>query len=306
MRVPMAGESGNSAMMGRVFVLLAAFLWSSSGLFAKSPVLAAIPVEDRAIVLTFWRSLFACVTVALFIRRWQFDWRMVPMAACFAAMTWTFISALVHTEAALAIWLQYLAPAWVVLFSWVFFRESPDRATRPMLGLAAIGVAIIVATQFLSLALFSAWGITAGILSGVFFAGVVIFLRRLRGCDALLLVFANQAVTAILMAPFALSGPTPQGWQWVYLAGFGIFQMGIPYLLFALALRRISSHEASGLGMLEPLLVPVWVYLAWGNQPDYRPPDAGTMVGGLLILCGLIVQLTLQARRNWSQANVTA
>jgi len=291
-------------MLGRVFVLLAALLWSTSGLFAKSPVLTAIPVEDRAICLTFWRAVFACLTVALFIRRWQFDWRMLPMATCFAAMTWTFISALVYTEAALAIWLQYLAPAWVVLFSWLCFRESPDPATRSMLGLAAVGVAIIIATQLWLMVHVSAWGITAGILSGVFFAWVVIFLRRMRGTDALLLVFVNQAVTALIMAPMAFQGHFPQGWQWVYLAGFGIFQMGLPYLLFALALRKISSHEASGLGMLEPLLVPVWVYLAWGNQLDYRPPDTGTLVGGLLILAGLILQLTLQVRRTWSQPSV--
>jgi DME family drug/metabolite transporter len=243
--------------------------------------------------------------VGVFIRRWQYDWRMIPMAACFAAMTWTFITALVHIESALAIWLQYLAPAWVVIFSYLFFREAPDRTTRPMLVFAMVGVAVILGPQMGSMAAASGWGILAAILSGVTFAWVVIFLRRLRQCDALLLVFVNQAVTAVLLAPAALTSYIPQGQQWLYLAGFGVFQMGLPYLCFALALRRISSHEASGLGMLEPILVPVWVYLAWGNQPDYQPPDWATISGGLLILCGLILQLTLQVRRTWSQTNVT-
>ncbi|MDP1564012.1 MAG: DMT family transporter [Pirellulaceae bacterium] len=291
-------------MVGRVLVLLAAVFWSTSGLFAKSPALAEIPVEDRAVCLTFWRAVFACLMVGIFIRRWQFDWRMVPMAACFAAMTWTFISALVHIESGLAIWLQYLAPAWVVLFSWLFFRESPDRTSRPMLLFAAVGVGVILGSQFLKLANVSAWGITSAVVSGVTFAWVVIFLRRLRNCDALLLVFFNQAVTALCLAPMALTGYVPQGIQWFYLVGFGVFQMGLPYLCFALALRRISSHEASGLGMLEPLLVPVWVYLAWGNRPDYQPPDWGTIFGGLLILSGLILQLTLQVRRTWSHTKV--
>ena len=292
-------------MTGRILVLLAAVLWSTSGLFAKSPALAGIPVEDRAVCLTFWRAVFACLMVGVFIRRWQYDWRMIPMAACFAGMTWTFITALVHIESALAIWLQYLAPAWVVIFSWLFFREAPDRTTRPMLVFAMVGVAVILGPQMGSMAAASGWGILAAILSGVTFAWVVIFLRRLRQCDALLLVFVNQAVTAVLLAPAALTSYIPQGQQWLYLAGFGVFQMGLPYLCFALALRRISSHEASGLGMLEPILVPVWVYLAWGNQPDYQPPDWATISGGLLILCGLILQLTLQVRRTWSQTNVT-
>lgn len=291
-------------MVGRVLVLVAAVFWSTSGLFAKSPALAEIPVADRAVCLTFWRAVFACLMVGIFIRRWQFDWRMIPMAGCFAAMTWTFITALVHIESALAIWLQYLAPAWVVVFSWLFFRESPDRTSRPMLLLAAVGVGVILGSQFLSLADVSIWGIASAVVSGVTFAWVVIFLRRLRNCDALLLVFFNQAVTAMCLAPLALTGYVPQGSQWLYLVGFGVFQMGLPYLCFALALRRISSHEASGLGMLEPLLVPVWVYLAWGNRPDYQPPDWATIFGGLLILSGLVVQLTLQVRRTWSQTSV--
>ncbi|MBL8892904.1 MAG: EamA family transporter [Planctomycetaceae bacterium] len=291
-------------MTGRILVLLAAFLWSTSGLFAKSPALAEIPQDDRAVCLTFWRAVFACLMVVFFIRRWTFDWRMLPMAACFAIMTWSFISALVHIEAALAIWLQYVAPAWVVIFSWLFFRESPDATSRPMLAFAVVGLGIILVAQFLAIEQFSAWGISAAIISGVTFAGVVIFLRRLKDCDALLLVFVNQAVTAGLLAPLALTGYVPHDIQWLYLAGFGVFQMGLPYLLFALALRKISSHEASGLGMLEPILVPVWVYLAWGSQPDYQPPDLGTLVGGGLILGGLVLQLSLHARRSWSQTKV--
>lgn len=291
-------------MVDRLLVLLAAFLWSSSGFFAKSPVLLAIPLEDRSVCITFWRAVFASLMVVCFIRRWQWSWQMVPMAGCFAAMTWTFISAMVYTEAALAIWLQYLAPAWVVVFSWVAFREVPDRSSRPLLAMAAVGVSVILATQFMLLEHFSVWGITAGVLSGATFAGVVIFLRRLRGFDPLLLVFVNQSVTALVLAPVAVGGYWPQGWQWVYLAGFGVFQMGLPYLLFALALRRISSQEASGLGILEPVLVPVWVYLAWRDQPDYEPPAVGTIVGGLLILIGLVIQLTIQVRAHWSQAQV--
>jgi drug/metabolite transporter, DME family len=40
-------------------------------------------------------------------------------------------------------------------------------------------------------------------------------------------------------------------------------QIGLPYVLFAHALRRTSGHEALGIGMVEPILVPTWVYLAW-------------------------------------------
>jgi drug/metabolite transporter (DMT)-like permease len=133
------------------------------------------------------------------------------------------------------------------------------------------------------------WGLAAG----VFYAGVVLSLRNLRSMDSAWLAALNHLVTAVVLAPFALSGlwgsqaaaPLPSGIQWLLLAGFGIFQMGLPYVLFARGLRRIPGHEATGIALMEPLLVPVWVYLAWGDTPDWW-----TLVGGGLILIGLAIR----------------
>jgi drug/metabolite transporter (DMT)-like permease len=61
--------------------------------------------------------------------------------------------------------------------------------------------------------------------------------------------------------------------------------MGIPYLLFAHSLKSLSGHEASAIGLIEPILVPLWVYLAW-----HRVPDWWTFVGGALILVGLVMR----------------
>ena len=251
-------------------------------------------------MLAFWRGIFASLVVACFVRKWQFDWRLLPMAGCFAAMTWTFLSALIYTESSLAIWLQYLAPAWVVILSWLLFHEAPEPSSRIMLWFAFVGVAIILTFQFLTIsANSSTWGIVAGSLSGFFYAVVIVMLRRLRAMDAMLLVLVNQSVTALVLLPSTVSlGCLPHGNQWLYLAGFGIFQMGLPYMFFAYGLRKISSQEASGLGMLEPLLVPVWVYIAWRHLPDYQPPNQWTLIGGGFILIGLLIQLAIQFRKH--------
>jgi drug/metabolite transporter (DMT)-like permease len=96
----------------------------------------------------------------------------------------------------------------------------------------------------------------------------------------------NHLITALALAPgAAASGYWPSGIQWLLLAAFGMLQMGLPYVLFAHALRRIPGHEAMGIGMIEPILVPVWVLLAWGI-----PPAWWTLVGGGLILAGLTLR----------------
>lgn len=286
-------------MAGRLLILLAAVLWSTSGFFAKSPVFTGLDENVRVTLLALWRSAFASLLVLFLVRKWRWDWRVLIMGGSFAAMTWTFMSSLVHTEASLAIWLQYLAPAWVVVLSAVFFREMPDRSSQLMLVLAMIGVSIILLGQFFELqnqtAPISIWGIVAGLLSGVFFAGVVVMLRRLRDFDSMQLVLINQVVTALVLLPANVAhGQLPGGIQWVYLLFFGFVQLGLPYVLFTYGLKSVSSHEASGLGLLEPLLVPLWVFIAWRHKPDYQPPSDWTLVGGTFILLGLGLQILLR------------
>ena len=76
-----------------------------------------------------------------------------------------------------------------------------------------------------------------------------------------------------------------------------MLQMGIPYLLFARGLRTLPGHEASGIVLLEPILMPLWVFLAYHAEPTYHAPRWWTLVGGGLILCGLLVRYTKLRRR---------
>ena len=112
---------------GRLLVIAAAVLWSSSGFFAKAPIFADWPVESRGIALAFWRATFAALLLIFFVRKVQWTTRLLPMVTIFALMNWTYLNGLVYCEATLAIWLQYIAPAWVFLFSWLFWKEIPRR-----------------------------------------------------------------------------------------------------------------------------------------------------------------------------------
>ena len=281
------------ALHARCFVLLAAILWSSSGLFAKSPIFLDWPVSAnhlaiRGPLLAFWRALFACVILLPLIRRPRWTPRLIPAVLVFAAMNFTFLTALTETSAANAIWLQYTAPAWVFLGSVLIGRESFNRRDLVMFACGLAGVAIILSFEIRGE---SPVGIVYGLASGVSYAGVVLTLRWLRAEDTAWVVGLNHLVTVLLFAPYcAYFGIWPTAQQGLYLAAFGILQMGLPYWFFARGLRTISGHEASLLVLLEPLLVPVWVYVAWRNEPSYEPPEWWTLAGGLLILVGLLVR----------------
>lgn len=280
-------------------MLLAALLWSSGGFFAKAPLFSDWPDEVRGPLLAFWRATWASMVLLPFVRRPRWSWSLVPMVATFAAMNWTYLTAMSVGEASNAIWLQSTAPLWVFLFGTVCLRETIRGLDWLLLSFGTAGVGLIL---FFELQGERPAAVGYGLLSGVFYAGVVLSLRHNREHEATWLVGLNHVFTSILFSPVVLTHAQywPHGKQWLFLIGFGILQMGLPYVLFARGLKSVPSHEASGVGLLEPVLLPLWVFLAWRHAADYSPPRWWTLVGGALILIGLGVRFVgemIQARR---------
>lgn len=273
-------------MRGRLMVAAAAVLWSTSGFFAKAPLFEQWPLEYRGVYLAFWRALFACLFVLPLVRRPRWHWGLVPMVFIFAAMNYTYLTAMTRTTAANAIWLQNVAPVWVFLIGVFLFGERVHPGDWGLVLCGAMGVGFILSFEIRGEQLA---GVVFGVLSGMAFAGVVLCVRQLRSEDAAWLIALNLAVTAVLLSPVVvMHGIWPTGKQFAYLTAFGMLQLGLPYFLFARSVRAITGHEASGIALLEPILVPVWVFLAWHAEPTYQPPRWWTYVGGILILVGLL------------------
>jgi DME family drug/metabolite transporter len=287
-----SGDETASVWRGRLWVLLAAVMWSTSGFFAKAPWFAGWPGP----VLAFWRALFASLLLVVCIRRVSWSWGLVPMVAIFAAMSATYLTAMSRAEASVAIWLQNTAPMWVFLLGVFWLREPVERRDWVLVALCGLGIAIIVAHQVRHA---SPDAVAYGLASGVLYAGVVLSLRRLRRHDPTWLVALNHLGTSLVLAPVALQAPVwPQGFQWFYLAAFGMFQLGAPYVFMAKGLQTVPSHQAALIALIEPLLVPLWVYVAWRNHPGYQAPSVWTMLGGACILIGLMYR-HLGLPRGW-------
>ncbi len=274
-----------SRHQARLLIAAAAVLWSTSGFFVKAPLFVGWPGP----LLACWRAFFASLVLLPLVRRARWTWRLIPMILSFVAMNWFYLSAMVNTEAGNAIWLQYTAPVWVFLVSVLVWREPVHRLDWLLLFSAAAGVGLIVVCESRGDSLL---GVIYGLLSGLCFAGIVLSLRWLRDEESAFLVALNHLVTALVLSPYIMANPQywPSGWQWAFVAGLGMLQMGLPYLLFARGLQSVPSHEASGIALLEPVLVPVWVFLAWRHADNYTPPHWWTIVGGALILAGLIAR----------------
>ena len=188
----------DAVVRGRLWVALAAVMWSSSGLFAKATTFEVWPTESRGLVLAFWRALFAGVLLLPAVRRPQWDSRLIPLCVTFAVMNVMYLSSMTLTTAANAIWLQSTAPWWVFLVGVVVLREPFPRTERIPLVIGGLGMAIIL---WYELAGQAQVGVLLGLISGFAYAGVVLSLRALRGLETFWIVAVAHLVTAAAIFP---------------------------------------------------------------------------------------------------------
>ena len=278
-------SSGPSVTQGRVLIALAAVLWSTSGAFTKvltrNTVLGLNSPQIEPLQIAFYRALFAGLVLLPALRRSDLSFRplMLPMAACFAVMNATFVSALALGTAANAIVLQYTGPMWMYLASVWWLGEPPDRRSFRALFIGILGVGIIV------------WGgreeaqlniIAIALASGLTYAGVIICLRVLRDASPRWLTVLNHLASALVLLPWVWFQPLPTAGQLCLLIVYGAGQMALPYVLMARSLKTVSPQEAGTISLLEPLLNPLWAYLISGEQPSAYTVAGGTFILGAL------------------------
>jgi drug/metabolite transporter (DMT)-like permease len=272
-----------SKLAGRLSIVAAAILWSSSGLFAKWPIFDVWPASTRGMELAFWRAFFAALVLAPTVRRPRWRIGLVPLAIAFTLMNVTYLTAMSQTTAANAIWLQSTCPWWVFVFSVLVFREPIVRRDLIPLAFGVVGVGTILWFEVQGQARF---GVACGLAAGISYAAVVVCMRRLRSENSPWLVALNHGVAALILAPWVFRfGHWPTPLQFRALAAFGALQMAVPYLFLIRGLRAVSSQEAVALGMLEPILIPCWAYLIRNEVPA-----PWTIAGAAFILAGLVLR----------------
>jgi len=258
----------------------AALLWSSGGIGIKM-------TAEPPLTIACWRSAFAALALlALFRPRLRGSLAFLAGVASYAACLSTFVVATKWTTAANAIFLQYSGVVWVFLF-------SPIVVGEPLRGRDALAIAAAFAGMGLffagSLDLQRHAGDLVALLSGVFFAAVVLVLRRERGESAAAAVTWGNVLTAAVLAPFVLAGRGPAPRSAAILALLGVFQIAAAYVLFLRGIRFVGATEASLVGMLEPIANPIWVFLVLGERPT------GHALAGAAVVLGAIAWRTLGA-----------
>lgn len=272
----MSPDRGSPAR-ARLAVLGAAVLWSTSGACIKNLGLNTWQIASG-------RGLFAALVLAALVPEARRGWAsrgVLAVAVAYAATTILYVWANTLTTSANAIFLQDVAPLWVLLLGPWLLRERPTRAEVRIAPVYLAGSALFFLDQ---LKPEHAAGNAVAIGSGIAFALLIVGLRHLRDGGAEAAVLAGNVLAFLIPLPLALGGPLPTGKDVALLAYLGVFQLGLAYVLFIRGLRGVSALEGSLLALLEPILNPIWALVFAGERPGPWAIAGGAVILGATAL----------------------
>ena len=263
-------------------LLLTALLWSTGGLFVKL-------VHWHPLSIFSARGIVASVVFLIWLRRvpLRFTPFLVAGAAGYMGAQFLFIFSTRMTTAANAIFLQYTAPIYVLIFGVWFLGERPRRIDWITMVVIFAGMLLFFGQD---LTFEGLYGNLAAILGGVALAVMIVCTRAQKDSHPAQIFLIGSCLGGLIGLPSVLQ----ESWSLAdvgIIAYLGIFQTGLAAALYSIAIRQVPALESNLILMLEPVLNPLWVFLVIGESPD---PLA--LLGGIVVLGAIATRAIVGAR----------
>ncbi|GAB4118039.1 MAG: DMT family transporter [Candidatus Caldatribacteriota bacterium] len=272
---------------GRLLVLCAAFLWSTSSLFIKK-------IPAHPLFITFARAAIAGLTLLPFIqlKRIRLNKYFFGYMIIYTITVSTFVIANKLTTAANVIALQYTAPLYLLIYTIFTKKEILGYHNTIPIIFVTIGISLFLMEPNQAS---TSLGNIIALSSGMAMAIGVVFLHLLSNQSAVEIVSLTNLGTALLILPFipsTVSTISSLGIKyWFYLFYLGAIQIGLAYLLFTNGLKYITPLNASIITLTEAIFNPLWVFFFLGEKPSIYG-----LVGGIIILASVASDALLRRK----------
>ncbi len=266
----------SSDAMASLYILLAIFLWSSQGVVVR---LSGVDLH----VLIFYSIIVSLIVQGVIVSQKRYRTMMpgfrkmiYPAILGFVSLlnTLTFFYAFQNTTIANAVLTHYTAPVIVAFLAPFLLKERLTIKLTIVIGLASLGLWVML--DGLTLQESQMKGIVAGLMSGVTYAMIVIFLRmHSEKFNPLILAFFTNVTVAVLLAPFIKGFPLNALWVFLFV---GIVYSTIAPILYYKGLQLVPANRAAVLGYLEPVCAIVFSMLLLNEMPGFHSIAGGAMI----------------------------
>jgi drug/metabolite transporter (DMT)-like permease len=261
---------------------------------AFAPILVRI-ADTGPVASAFWR----CALAAPLLWLWVYNLpspspsRHIParylIAAglFFAADLGVWHWSIIYTSVANSTLLANLAPIFVTLAGWLFWRQRVTRTFLVGMIVAIAGMFVLVGPNF-AVGGTRLLGDALGALTGMFYAGYMLAIKFARDAQASTarLMAWSTTITAIVLLPVALASPQPflpvtdVGW-WV-LVGLAVITQVLGQGLIAYAFAHLPASLSSVSLLIQPVMASLF---AWWLFAEAIGPLQ--FAGGAIVLAGI-------------------
>ena len=278
--------------LGISYTFFAVVLWSIIGIFVRW-----IP-EVNSGMIVFYRFLFATIVLLIYgivfkksesikIKAKDIPYLFVP-AVLLSFTIYTYTIGLKTTTIANTVFLQQMAPLYVLIISAVLLKEKASRKTALAVIVGIVGGFIIFYYDLSTINVSSNfYGNVMSTFSGFGWALYTISIRALgKKYDGLTTTLWMFLFATIIMSPFFIGSEilTPFSLLMLFLLGF-LCTAGA-FLLYSIALKHLIATKASVIVLAEGVLAGILAYFVLGETVTQ-----GTIIGGALILVAIAIIL---------------
>lgn len=279
---------------GKLLIFIAAMLFSLGGLCIKQ-----IPWNGLAI--NGGRSLISCAILYGYIRlhkkKLVLSKGTLLGAVSVFGTTVLYSCANTLTTAANAILMQFVAPVFIILLTWIFFHERPKRLDVITCMLVFGGIACFVLD---GLQRGNLLGNILALGSGLGYAGVFM-MNRMPGGDAFSSAIIGQFTGGLVGIPFILRETDFSVTPLIAVIVLGVFQLGLAYICFCSGIKHTDPVTGVLITGIEPIMNPLLVAIFVGEMIS---PIAA--VGGAIVLVTITVYNVILAKKTVQEKQTVA
>ena len=269
-----------------VMYIVSLLIFGSNGVFASH-------IDMTSAEIVCMRTLIGSLALilVLLISRTKLDWavmkreafRLIAAGICLGVNWALLFEAYKLMSVSIATLTYYLAPIIVLILSPLLLREKQSARAYIGMGAAVVGLVLAVGLGDASV---TATGLIVGLGSAVFYAGLIIFNKKIDGVTGLPLTTIEMVIAVCVMLPYVLLtgghvGFPPDMEGTLYLIFLCLVNTGLACWLYFSSMNRLPARAVALFGYVDPVSALIFSAVFLGDRMGVLQ-----IVGAVLVFAG--------------------
>ena len=269
-----------------VMYIVSLLIFGSNGVFASH-----IDLSSAEIVCMRTLIGSAALILVLLASRTKVDWlimkreaaKLVAAGICLGVNWALLFEAYKLMSVSIATLTYYTAPIIVLLLSPVLLKEK--QGARAYIGMAAAVVGLVLAVGVGDTSV-TAQGLLVGLGSAVFYAGLIVFNKKIDGVTGLTLTTVEMIIAACVMLPYVLLTGGHVGFPadtegTLYLIFLCLVNTGLACWLYFSSMNKLPARAVALFGYVDPVSALIFSAVFLGDRLGFAQ-----IAGAVLVFAG--------------------